>query len=393
MSKNWGKLSVASHKRTKGKLTTALKLPLKTKHDLSIAYTPGVAQVCLEIRKTPNAIYDLTWVGSCVAVITNGTRVLGLGDIGPKAAMPVMEGKAVLFKGFANVDSIPICVNEKNPDKFIEIVKAIAPSFGGINLEDIRSPDCFYIEDRLKQELDIPVFHDDQHGTAIVALAAVINACKATKRDIKTSRFVIDGVGAAGASILKLLHLSGARDIIAIDSKGTLSRTRKELFGTYKESLLPLINEIGVVQLEDAIEGADVYIGTSQAGRLRSQQVQSMNEKPIVIALSNPTPEIMPDVALKAGAAIVCTGRSDFPNQVNNVLAFPGIFKGAFDAKATKITQEMKIAAAHAIASLVSLNEIKKGIVVPSPFDKRVAKKVSSDVAKMAKKQKITRIS
>ena len=391
MSKNWAKLSLAAHAMHHGKIQIALKIRLKTKNDLSIAYTPGVAGPCLEIQKKTNQQFDLTWTGNCVAVITNGTRVLGLGDIGPKAAMPVMEGKAALFKAFADIDSVPICVNEKNPDKFIEIVKAIAPSFGGINLEDIRSPDCFYIEDKLKAELDIPVFHDDQHGTAIVALAAVLNSCKATRRNIKTAKFVIDGVGAAGSSILKLLYLAGARNIIAIDSKGTLSKTRKELHGTYKQSLLPLIQEVGVISLDVAIRGIDVYIGTSQANRLLSEHVKSMNANAVVIALSNPTPEVMPNVARKAGAKIICTGRSDFPNQVNNVLAFPGIFRGALDVKATKITEEMKIAAAHAIAQLVTKKDLSNGIVIPSPFNKKVAKHVAAAVSKIAKQQKITR--
>lgn len=388
---NWGELSIKAHKEYNGKLTTKIKMPLKTKEDLSIAYTPGVAAPCLEIQKKPELLYEMTWCGNLVAVITNGTRVLGLGDIGPKAAMPVMEGKSVLFKGFGNVDSVPICVNEKDADKFIEIVKAIAPSFGGINLEDIRSPDCFYIEEKLINELDIPVFHDDQHGTAIVALAAVMNACKATGKNLKQAKIVVDGVGAAGSSILKLLHLSGARHILAIDSKSTLSDKRSDLKGTYKEALLPLILEIGVVDLNEVIKGADIYIGTSQADRLKPEHVKSMNSDSIIIALSNPNPEIMPDVAKQAGAAIICTGRSDFPNQVNNVLAFPGIFRGALDVKAAKITQEMKIAAAKAIASLVTKDELAKGIVMPSPFNKKVAKKVAKKVSEKAKEQGVIR--
>lgn len=391
MVTNWGELSVKAHRENKGKLTTKVKMPLKTKEDLSIAYTPGVAAPCLEIQKNPNELYEMTWCGNLVAVITNGTRVLGLGDIGPKAAMPVMEGKAVLFKGFGNVDCVPICVNEKDKDKFIEIVKAIAPSFGGINLEDIRSPDCFYIEERLINELDIPVFHDDQHGTAIVALAAVMNACKATGKNLKQVKIVVDGVGAAGSSILKLLHLSGARHILAIDSKGTLSDKRAELKGTYKEALLPLTLDVGVVGLDEAIKAADIYIGTSQADRLKPEHVRSMNTDAIILALSNPNPEIMPDVAKQAGARIVCTGRSDFPNQVNNVLAFPGIFRGAFDVKATKITQEMKIAAAKAIASLVTKEEIAQGTVIPSPFNKKVAKKVAKKVSEKAVEQGVIR--
>lgn len=391
MNLNWEDLSLKAHFENKGKIAIKLKTSLKTKQDLSIAYTPGVAGPCLEIQKNPELLYDLTWVGNCVAVITNGTRVLGLGDIGPKAAMPVMESKAALFKKFGGVDSVPICVNEKNPDKFIEIVKALAPSFGGINLEDIRSPDCFYIEEKLKAQLDIPVFHDDQHGTAVVVLAAVLNACKATGKTIESSKFVIDGVGAAGSSILKLLYLKGARRIVALDSKGTLSKTRVELRSTYKEELLSLTCEVGVLKLDSAIKQADFYIGTSAPGRLSEKHVLAMNEKKVVIALSNPVPEIMPQEAQKAGVAIICTGRSDFPNQVNNVLAFPGIFAGAFKCKATKITEGMKLAAASAIASLVTQEELEIGVVMPSPFNKKVASKVASSVAKIATLEKVTR--
>ncbi len=387
---NWAEESIKLHKKWKGKLAVKSKAPLKTKYDLSTAYTPGVAQPCLEIAKNKEAAYDYTWKRNSVVVLSNGTRVLGLGNIGALAGLPVMEGKAVLFKGFANIDAVPLCVNAYTVDELVAIGKAIAPTFGGINLEDISVPDCFEVEERLIAALDIPVFHDDQHGTAIVALAALVNALKATNRDIKTARILCNGVGAAGSAILKAIYAAGARNIIAFDSKSALSKNRPELKGTYKEKLLPLVQEFNG-SFEEGFVKADVFIGTSKPGIVTKQMISTMAKDSIVIALSNPVPEIMPEEAVAGGAKIVCTGRSDYPNQVNNVLAFPGVFRGALDSKAKKITDGMKLAAANALASIVSNEEIASGIVVPSPFDKNVAKTIAKAVARQAKKEKVTR--
>ncbi len=388
---NWAEESLKLHTKWKGKLAVKSKAPLKTKYDLSTAYTPGVAQPCLEIAKDKEKAYEYTWKSNSVAVLSNGTRVLGLGNIGAVAALPVMEGKSILFKGFGNIDAVPICVDAYTVDEMVAVGKAIAPTFGGINLEDISVPQCFEIEERLIAALDIPVFHDDQHGTAIVALAALFNALKATNRDIKTARIVCNGVGAAGSAILKAIYNAGARNIIAFDSKSTLSKNRPELKNTYKEKLLPLVQEFNG-SFENAFTGADVFIGTSKPGIVSKQMVSKMNKDAIIIALCNPTPEIMPEEAIAGGAKIVCTGRSDYPNQVNNVLAFPGVFRGALDSKAKKITEGMKLAAANALASLVSDVEISKGIVVPSPFDKKVAKTIANAVSKQPKKEKVTRL-
>ncbi len=386
---NWGKKSVKMHAKWKGKLEVKSKPPLKTKADLSVAYTPGVAQPCLEIAKTPRLAYEYTWKWNSVAVLSNGTRVLGLGNIGPLAALPVMEGKSVLFKRFANIDAVPICVDALTVGEMVAVGKAIAPNFGGINLEDIKVPDCFEIEEKLMNDLDIPVFHDDQHGTAIVTIAAMFNALKATDRDLKNARIVCNGVGAAGSAVLKALYVAGARNVVAFDSTAALSLKRKDLKQTYKSKLAHLVNSFDG-SLKEALVNADVFVGTSKPGLLNKKMVSTMGTDSIVITLANPQPEIMPPEAYAGGAKIVCTGRSDFPNQVNNVLAFPGVFRGALDSRARKITSGMKIAAANALAGLVSEKELKKGIVIPSPFDKRVAKTVANAVAKQAKKEKLT---
>ncbi|MDP3742481.1 MAG: NADP-dependent malic enzyme, partial [Candidatus Micrarchaeota archaeon] len=349
---NWGNISLKLHKKWKGKLAIASKAPLKTRFDLSTAYTPGVAQPCLEIAKRPAAAYEYTWKGNSVAVLSNGTRVLGLGNIGALAALPVMEGKAILFKQFANIDAVPICVDAKTVEEMVAVGKAIAPTFGGINLEDISVPNCFEIEDQLIKALDIPVFHDDQHGTAIVTLAALLNALKATQRDIRTAGIVCNGVGAAGSAILKMLYVAGARNIVAFDSTGALTTKRKDITGSYKKKLLPLVKNFNGDFVE-GLESADVFIGTAgKANILTAEMVRSMNSDSVIIALSNPNPEIMPPLAYSAGAKIVCTGRSDFPNQANNVLVFPGVFRGALDARAKKITAKMKLAAAYALSGL-----------------------------------------
>lgn len=388
---NWGKLSVKLHKKWKGKLAVASKAPLKTRFDLSTAYTPGVAQPCLEIAKHPALAYDYTWKGNSVAVLSNGTRVLGLGNIGPLAALPVMEGKSILFKKFADIDAVPICVDASSVEEMVAVGKAIAPTFGGINLEDISVPNCFEIEDQLVKALDIPVFHDDQHGTAIVVTAVMLNALKATKRDIHTARIVCNGIGAAGSAVLKMLYVAGARNIVAFDSTGALNNKRRDIQKTYKKKLLPLVAGFQG-SFHEGLEGADVFIGTAgKSNILTSEMVRSMNRDSVIIALSNPNPEIMPPEAYAGGAKIVCTGRSDFPNQVNNVLVFPGIFRGALDSKAKKITAKMKLAAAYALSALVSEAEIKRGIVIPSPFDKRVAKTIAKAVAKQAKEEGVTR--
>jgi len=388
---NWGKISLKLHKKWKGKLAVQSKAPLRTRFDLSTAYTPGVAQPCLEIAKRPAAVYEYTWKGNSVAVLSNGTRVLGLGNIGPLAALPVMEGKSILFKQFANIDAVPICVNAASVEEMVAIGKAIAPTFGGINLEDISVPNCFEIEDQLVKALDIPVFHDDQHGTAIVATAVMLNALKATHRDIRTARIVCNGVGAAGSAILKMLHVAGARNIVAFDSIGALTMKRKDIRGSYKKKLLPLVKNFNGDFVE-CLESADVFIGTAGKANILSQEmVRSMNSDSVVIALSNPNPEIMPPLAYAAGAKIVCTGRSDFPNQANNVLVFPGIFRGALDSRAKKITAKMKLAAAYALSGLVSEKERRKGVVIPSPFDKRVAKTIAKAVADQAKREGVTR--
>ena len=373
------------HKKYKGKLATVSKVPLESGDDLVLAYTPGVAAPCLEIEKDFDKIYDYTNRGNLVAVVTNGTAVLGLGNIGAGAGLPVMEGKAILFKGFAGVDAVPICLDTKSVDDIVKTIQLMAPSFGGINLEDIKAPECFDIESALKESVDIPVFHDDQHGTAIVVSAALINALKLVNKTFDEIKIVVNGAGAAGMAITKLLQRMGAHDIILCDSTGAIYDGRPKGMNPYKDEIAAITNddkEQG--KLEDIIHDADVFIGVSKAGLLTEEMVKKMKPNPIIMAMANPTPEIMPDLARKAGARVVCTGRSDFPNQVNNLLAFPGIFRGALDVRATDINEEMKIAAAYAIASLISEDELDEDHVITTPFDKRVAPQVAAAVARAA---------
>ena len=380
------------HKALKGKIEVTPLCPLETKDDLSIAYTPGVAQPCLEINKDVTNAYEYTRKGNLVAVVTDGTAVLGLGDIGPEAGMPVMEGKAVLFKHFGGVDAVPICLATKDVDKIVETVKMIAPTFGGINLEDISGPRCFEIERRLKKELDIPVFHDDQHGTAVVCLAAVLNAVKLVNKKIEDLVVVINGAGAAGVAIGKLLLSSGVKDVIMCNSKGVIYEGKEGLNSEIVEVAKITNKEKKQGTLADVTKGADVLVGVSVAGAFTPEMIQSMNRDPIILAMANPTPEIFPEDALKAGAAVMGTGRSDFANQINNVLAFPGIFRGALDVRASDINDEMKIAASKAIASLVSDEELKPEYIIPAPFDPRVAETVAKAVAEAARATGVARI-
>ena len=385
---DYNKKALDLHKKYKGKIELKSKVPLKTKIDLSLAYTPGVAEVCRLIHKDPKAANTHTLRGNTVAVVSDGSAVLGLGNIGPKAAMPVMEGKALLFKEFANVDAFPICLDTQDPEKIIETVKLLAPTFGGINLEDISAPNCFYIEERLKKELDIPVFHDDQHGTAIVVFAALLNALKLVKKNIADIKVVVNGAGAAATAVAKLLIKAGvlAKEMIILDSKGALFDGRGDL-NSAKAEMAKITNKQKVSGgLDVALAGADVFIGVSVADALKPEWVSLMTEKPIVFAMANPNPEISYEDAKKANITVFGTGRSDYPNQINNVLAFPGIFRGAFDVGATKITDDMKIATAHAIASLVKKAELTKEYIIPSPFDRRVAKVVAQAVKKVFKK-------
>ena len=371
--------SLRIHKKLHGKLGIKSKVPVTNKEELSIAYTPGVAAVSSLLAEKPELAKLYTIKHNTIAVISDGSAVLGLGNIGPLGALPVMEGKAVLFKEFGNVDAVPIVLNTQDPDEIVTIVKAIAPTFAGINLEDISAPRCFYIEERLKKELDIPVFHDDQHGTAIVVLAGLINALKLAGKSIENVRIVISGVGAAGVAIAKLLKNYGSRYIVMVDSKGVINNNRNDL-PDYKKQLLNFIGftDDNVNTLEQALKGADVFIGVSVAGIVSKDMVKSMNKHAIVFAMANPVPEIMPEDALDAGALVVATGRSDYPNQINNVLAFPGVFRGAIDNNVKQITEDMKIKAAKALASLVE--NPNPEYIIPSPFDKRVVSAVASAI-------------
>ena len=373
------------HREKRGKLTMQSKVPVETAHDLSLAYSPGVAEPCREIHSDPDVIYDYTMKGNLVAVVSDGTAVLGLGNIGPGAAMPVMEGKAVLFKAFAGVDAIPVCLDTTEIDKIVETVRFMSPTFGGVNLEDIAAPNCFIIEERLKEELDIPVFHDDQHGTAIVTLSGLINALKVVGKKMEDIRVVANGAGAAGIAIIQLLLNMGVRDVVMCDSKGAIYKGRPYGMNPVKEKVAEMTNHQKLRgELADVIKGADVFIGVSVAGAVTPEMVQSMNKDPIIFAMANPVPEIMPEEAKSAGAKVVGTGRSDFPNQVNNVLAFPGIFRGALDVRAKAINEEMKIAAAYGIANLIGEHELNPDYVIPAPFDPRVAPEVAVEVAKAA---------
>ena len=384
---DYNKLSLALHKKHKGKIEIKSKVPLKTKHDLSLAYTPGVAEVCRLIAKDQKQMNAYTMRGNAVAVITDGSAVLGLGNIGPYAAMPVMEGKAALFKEFANVDAFPICLGTQDPDKFIEAVKLLEPTFGGINLEDISAPNCFYIEERLKKEMNIPVFHDDQHGTAIVVLAALLNALKIVKKKIEGIKVVVNGAGAAATAVSKLLIKAGvpAGKMIIVDSKGALYDGREGLNNSKKE-MAKITNKKKVAgALDVALQDADVFVGVSVAGALKKEWVSAMADEPIVFAMANPNAEISYEDAKQTKIAVFGTGRSDYPNQINNVLVFPGIFRGALDCGAPKITEEMKVAAALAIALLVKKSELKADYIIPSPLDRRVAKVVARAVVKAHK--------
>ena len=373
---DYNKLALELHEKYKGKITTSLRDKEELNRDkLSAYYSPGVGAVSQAIAENPADLPKYTWTNNLVAVISDGSAILGLGNLGPKAAMPVMEGKALLFKHFADVDAVPIVLDVHEPEEIIATVKAIAPSFGAINLEDIAAPKCFEIEERLKAELDIPVFHDDQHGTAVVVLAGLINAAKLTGRNLANCKFVVIGAGAAGTAIIKLLNLYGAKNIVVVDSRGIVGKSRTDL-NAEKTALLEYVDASQSGSIEDAITDADVFIGVSRAGLLTPELVQKMAKDPIVFALANPVPEIMPDVAKQAGVAIIGTGRSDFPNQVNNSLAFPGIFRGALDHGGKKITDQHKLAAAEALANLVENPTVDK--VVPTAFDEGVVEAIAN---------------
>jgi malate dehydrogenase (oxaloacetate-decarboxylating) len=381
------------HRINKGKLESKSKVPVRNAKDLSLAYSPGVAEPCKDIYEKPETVYDYTMKGNMVAVVTDGTAVLGLGNIGPEAALPVMEGKAVLFKSFAGVDAFPICLNTTDVEKIIETVKLLEPTFGGVNLEDIAAPNCFVIEERLKKEANIPVFHDDQHGTAIVTAAGLVNALKLIDKKITEIKVVANGAGAAGIAIIKLLHSYGVRDIVMCDTKGAIYEGRPQGMNDVKAEVAKFTNRDNLTgSLEDVIKGADVFIGVSVEGALTKEMVASMNKDAIIFAMANHNPEIMPQAAKEAGARVVGTGRSDFPNQVNNVLAFPGIFRGALDVRATHINEAMKVAAVEAIASLINESELDEDYVIPAPFDPRVAPAVAAAVAKAAMETGVARI-
>ena len=383
MKKDYQKLSITAHKKARGKISVIGKLPINNHEDLSIAYTPGVAGPALAIAKNTKLAYDLTATKNGVAIVSDGSAVLGLGNIGPEAALPIMEGKAALFKRFANIDGFPIVLSTQDTDEIVATVKAIAPTFGGINLEDISAPRCFEIEARLKKELSIPVMHDDQHGTAIVVLAGLINALKVVHKDKKSIRVVINGAGAAGVAIAKLLHHYGMRNIVVCDSQGIISGRRHDLTSIKKE-ILKITNRENISgSLYDALKGSDVFIGVSKGNLLKVSNVKTMAKEAIIFAMANPTPEIMPSEALRAGAAIVASGRSDFPNQINNVLVYPGIFKGAIESRTSQITDEMKIAVAEALAAVVKKPTAEK--IIPDLFDKKVVLAVAGAIKKLAK--------
>ena len=389
---NYAEESLKKHYEWNGKIEMIVRAPLNTREDLSLAYTPGVAQPCLEIQKDVNKSYELTRRNNLVAVVTDGTAVLGLGDIGPEAGMPVMEGKCALFKSFGDVDAIPLCVRSKEVDDIVNTVRLLAGSFGGVNLEDISAPRCFEIEKKLKKCCDIPIFHDDQHGTAVVTLAALLNALKVVKKDISKIRVVTSGAGAAGIAIIRLLISMGLKDVVMCDRKGAIYKGREGL-NPVKEEMAEITNQqMRKGSLADVIAGADVFIGVSSPNCVTPEMVKSMAKDAILFPMANPTPEIMPDLAKEAGAAVVGTGRSDFPNQINNVLAFPGIFRGALDVRASDINDEMKIAAAKAIAAYVPEDQLSAENIMPSALDKNVAKKVAEAVAEAARKTGVARI-
>lgn len=389
---DYAKKSLELHYQWKGKMNMVPKMSVETMQDLSLAYTPGVAQPCLEIEEDVNKSFELTGRWNTVAVVTDGTAVLGLGDIGPEAGMPVMEGKCVLFKAFGDVDAIPLCIRSKDVDEIVKTVSLMAGSFGGINLEDISAPRCFEIERRLKDVCDIPIFHDDQHGTAVITMAAMINALKLTNRKLEDIRVVTSGAGAAGVAIIKLLIAMGLKDVVMCDRQGAIYKGREGL-NPVKTEMAEISNQSMLKgSLKDVIMGADVFIGVSAPGTLTENMVRSMAKDPIVFACANPTPEIFPDEAKRGGAAVVATGRSDFPNQVNNVLAFPGIFRGALDVRAKDINDEMKIAAAYALAGLVSEEDLSPDYIIPKAFDPRVKDAVADAVAQAARDSGVARI-
>ncbi|MBU3104288.1 NAD(P)-dependent malic enzyme [Clostridium gasigenes] len=389
---DYNKLSLEMHENNKGKISITSKVSVKTREDLSTAYTPGVAEPCRKIHANKEDVYKYTAKGNLVAVVTDGTAVLGLGDIGPEAAMPVMEGKAILFKEFANIDAFPICLDTTDVDEIVKTVKYLAPTFGGINLEDISAPRCFEIERRLKEELDIPVFHDDQHGTAIVVSAGLINALKLVGKKMQDVNIVINGAGSAGISICKLLLQFNVGNVVLVDRNGAVESSAEWLNEAQKDmaKITNKHNEKG--NLIDVMKDKDIFIGVSGPNCVTSEMVATMNKDAIVFAMANPSPEIMPEEAKKGGARVIATGRSDFPNQINNVLVFPGIFRGALDVRATDITEEMKLAAAKAIASLIEESELNEDYIIPGAFDSRVAQVVAKEVARVAVESGISKL-
>ncbi|MEG0771818.1 malic enzyme-like NAD(P)-binding protein [Clostridium sp.] len=389
---SYGDESLKMHKEKKGKLEVIGKVKVETREDLSIAYTPGVAQPCIEIAKDKDKVYDYTIKGNTVAIVSNGTAVLGLGNIGAEAGIPVMEGKALLFKEFGGVDAFPICLDTEDPEEIIKTVKLIAPVFGGINLEDIKAPECFYIEARLKEELNIPVFHDDQHGTAVVVLAGLYNALRLVNKKLEDAKIIINGAGSAGIAVCKLLLNAGARNIIMCDRKGAIYRGEESLNPAQQEIALETNKEMKKGVLAEVIKGIDVFIGVSAPGVLTSEDVRNMNKDAIIFAMANPTPEIMPEEAKKGGARVIATGRSDFANQINNVLVFPGIFKGALAVRSKEINEEMKLAAAKAIANLIAVEELNEEYIIPNVFDSRVADEVAKEVMRIAREMGAARV-
>ena len=390
---DYAKESLRLHGEWRGKIEVAVRVPVQTKEELALAYTPGVAQPCLEIQKDVDRSYDLTRRWNLCLVVTDGSAVLGLGDIGPEAGMPVMEGKCALFKAFGGVDAFPLCIRSHDVDEIVETIYRISGSFGGVNLEDISAPRCFEIERKLKERCDIPIFHDDQHGTAVITLAGLTNALKLTGRTLSEARVVINGAGAAAVAIAKLLLSAGARDVTLCDRMGTLYRGREQGMNWIKAEMAEVTNPAGIRgTLADAMRGADVFIGVSAPGAVTPDMVRSMAKDPILFACANPTPEIFPDEALSAGAKVVATGRSDFPNQINNVLAFPGIFRGAFDVRARDINEEMKMAAANALADLVDEASLRPDFIIPDAMDSRVVHAVSRAVAEAARRSGAARL-
>lgn len=390
---NYAEESLRLHQQWKGKIEVQPTVPVASKEDLALAYTPGVAQPCLEIQKDPSKSYELTRRHNLCAVITDGSAVLGLGDIGPEAGMPVMEGKCVLFKAFGGVDAFPLCIKTKDVDEFVNTVYLLSGSFGGINLEDIAAPRCFEIERKLKEKCDIPIFHDDQHGTAVITLAGLKNALRLTGKKLEEVHIVMNGAGAAAIAIAKLLIAAGAKDVVLCDRTGIIYKGRQAGMNWIKEEMAEITNPRGLQgKLADAMVGADVFIGVSAPGAVSSEMVRSMAENAIVFACANPTPEIFPEDAKAAGAAVVTTGRSDYPNQINNVLVFPGIFRGAFDVRASDINEEMEMAAADALASLISDEELNADYIIPAAFDPRVGAAVAKAVAEAARRSGVARI-